>query len=414
MKKCLICSSESTEIIMDFGEMALAGGFLDESKISSELKYPLRLSYCKVCYTLQIADIVDKSTLFENYFYFSSTIGTLKDHFKELAKEITERFLKETEQSCVLEFGCNDGVLLNPLKENNISKVIGVDPASNVIETIDNPELILINDYFTEEVSKMIVKKYGHQDIIVANNVYAHIDDIQDTTRAIRGSLKKDGVFVFEVHHLGEIIDGAQYDFIYHEHVFYHSLSSLKNHFALYDMSIFDAKRIPIHGGSIRYYVCKNNSKYIDEESSELESLKLQEAEKRYCEISTFKNFAETCEVLKESLTKLIKDANESNKPVIGYGASGRANTIIQYCDISSHDMDFIIDDNPNKHGYLTPGSHIKILPKESLNEIKEGKCIIIFAWAFADEIMNKLERYLIKGDEIIIPFPEPKVIKID
>ena len=205
-----------------------------------------------------MVDKIDPKILFQDYFYFSSSIKTLRDHFKEYASEISSRFLNISEAT-VVEFGCNDGVLLKPLADEGIKTVIGVDPAKNVISTIDDDRIKIIRDFFNEKSAEKIVRKFGKVDMIMANNVYAHIADIQGTTRAIKHS-KNNGVFVFEVHYLDKVVNEMHYDFIYHEHLFYYSLLSVTEHFKRYQMTIFDIKFIPIHGGSIRFYVCNSNS----------------------------------------------------------------------------------------------------------------------------------------------------------
>ena len=209
--------------------------------------------YCSNCFAVQIAEAIPADTLFKDYFYFSSSIGTLRDHFESYAKEISSRFL-EPEKSTVLEFGCNDGVLLRPLADEKIRTVIGVDPADNVISNINDERIVTINDYFTEGVAENVVKTYGKVDVIMANNVFAHISDIRGTTRAIYTSLAEDGVFVFEVHYLGKVIDDLQYDMIYHEHLYYYSLLSAQEHFKRFDMCVFDVQQVPIHGGSISVF----------------------------------------------------------------------------------------------------------------------------------------------------------------
>ena len=267
---CAFCGA-AMELILDFGEVALAGGFLQPQQFALEQKYPLRLAYCGACYAVQVADEVDADVLFRDYFYFSSAIGTLREHFERYAKEVTERFLHPRDAT-VLEFGCNDGVLLRPLADQGIKTVIGVDPAANVLGTIDDPRLQLVNAFFDEQAAERIIDEHGHADVIMANNVYAHIADIQGTTRAVHRVLKKDGVFVFEVHYLGKVLEEMQYDMIYHEHLYYYSLISAAAHFARYDMTVFDVKPVPIHGGSLRFYVCKNEGRFRSQTSPAVET----------------------------------------------------------------------------------------------------------------------------------------------
>ncbi len=234
---CAFCDGTRLSLVMDFGKVALAGGFLKAEQFPAERKFPLRVYFCNECFAVQVVDKVPPDVLFHNYFYFSSSIGTLRDHFREYAEDITRRFLAPA-NATVLEFGCNDGVLLRPLADQGIRTVLGVDPAKNIVATIDDPRVTVINNFFTEEVARCVLAEHGKVDIIMANNVYAHIPDIQGTTRAIEIALADDGVFVFEVHYLGKVVEEMQYDMIYHEHLYYYSLLSAIKHFERYGMVV--------------------------------------------------------------------------------------------------------------------------------------------------------------------------------
>jgi len=409
---CSFCDSKSMTEIIDFGEMALAGGFLKQERFDSELFYPLRLHFCNDCYAVQVVDKVSENILFENYFYFSSSIKTLRDHFASYAVEVTSRFLDKPEESMVIEFGCNDGILLKPLADQNIQTVIGVDPAKNIVETINDPRINVINDFFNEEVAEKIISDFGKADMIVANNVYAHIPDIQGITRAIMKVLADDGVFIFEVHYLGKIINELQYDMIYHEHLYYHSLLSLMNHFERYGMMVFDVKPVPTHAGSMRYYVCKRNSRYSVSESKQMIALKQEELDNGFDKAETYSKFATDIADRKLKLMDLLKEIKKKGQTIVGYGASGRANTMIQYCGIDDTLLDYMIDDAPAKAGFYTPGSHFLIQSNTVLQESPAPDFLLIFAWSFFNEIAQKCSEYLDNGGCMIVPLPNVKIIK--
>lgn len=408
-KKCRFCNSKKITKIIDFGQVGLAGAFLRPSDFSKEKKYPQQLFFCEECYLLQIINEVDSKLLFKDYFYFSSAIATLRKHFREYAEEVTKEFLLP-DKSTVLEIGCNDGILLKPFIELGINKVIGVDPSSNVISTIKDPNIITINDFLTKDLAKSIIKKHGRVDLICANNVFAHVNNMHDITSAIKELLKPNGVFIFEVHYIGSLIDEVQYDMIYHEHIYYYSLITLQKFFAKFKLEVFNIKPIQIHGGSMRYYV-RNEGKLIDKKIS-LKILNLQknELEKGYDKKSTFLNYAQDVDLTRKNLMHLLKYIKQQNQSIVGYGASGRANTLIQYCNIDNSFLDYIIDDAPMKHGYCTPGSHLEIRSRDSLEE-KLPDYIIIFAWSFFSEIIEKNIQYLHMGVKFIIPLPEVKII---
>jgi methylation protein EvaC len=410
---CSFCDSMAMSEVMDFGTVALAGGFLKPVDFSGEPTFPLRLYFCEDCYAVQVIDKVSASVLFRDYFYFSSSIATLRNHFREYAAEVTARFL-QPKQSTVIEFGCNDGVLLRPLADQGIRTVIGVDPATNIVSTINDPRINIVNDFFNEAVAEQIIARHGKADMVVANNVYAHIPDIQGITRAIRNVLDDDGVFIFEVHYLGKMMHELQYDMIYHEHLYYHSLVSLTEHFKRYDMMVFDVKPVPIHAGSMRYYVCKKGSRHASAVTPAVAALREEELANGYDRKETFHQFAAGVADRKDKLMELLDRLKAEGKTIAGYGASGRANTMIQYCGIDHNYLEYMIDDAPAKAGYYTPGSHFVIHPGSILEQANPPDYLLIFAWSFYEEIAKKCTRYLENGGRMIIPLPEVSVMSAE
>ncbi len=397
---------------MDFGDVALAGAFLQQSQFAAEKKYPMRLQFCQDCYAVQITDKVDAQVLFQDYFYFSSAIGTLREHFRQYAAEVSLRFLQPA-RATVLEFGCNDGVLLKPLADQGIQRVIGVDPARNVLASIDDPRLTLINGFFDEKVAAEVVAKYGKVDLVMANNVYAHIPDIQGITRAVEMVLADDGVFAFEVHYLGKVVDEMQYDMIYHEHLYYYSLVSAIAHFARHGMVVFDVKPVPIHAGSMRFYVCKQGSRHAAQVTDAVRALERAERARGFDRFETFKRFSDDVAATREKLMALVSRLRAEGKRIAGYGASGRANTVIQYCGLDSRHLDFMIDDAPAKAGYFTPGSHLEIFPSKVLEGANPPDYLLVFAWSFFEEIRRRNLHYLERGGRMILPLPDVSVFPL-
>jgi SAM-dependent methyltransferase len=394
---------------MDFGEVGLAGAFLKPAQFAAERTFPMHLYFCEDCFAVQVTDKVPADVMFQNYFYFSSSIGTLREHFRTYAAEVTQRFL-DPPKATVLEFGCNDGVLLRPLADQGIGTVIGVDPASNVVATINDPRIRVLNAYFTEEVAGKVVEEFGAVDLIMANNVYAHIPNIQGTTRAVAKALHRDGVFAFEVHYLGKVIDELQYDMIYHEHLYYYSLLSVMSHLARYDMMVFDIKPIPIHAGSIRFYTCKKGSKHSAHVSPAVMALEAEERARGFDRLETFNQFSNTVAEHRAKLIALLNELRAAGCRIAGYGASGRANTMIQYCGIGHQHLDYMIDDAPAKTGFFTPKSHFEIFPSSILEGDNPPDYLLIFAWSFFDEICRKNGGYLARGGKMILPLPEVSI----
>lgn len=407
--KCAFCDSTRLGLVMDFGQVALAGAFLKPEKFASERFYPMRLHFCHDCCAVQITDVVPADIMFHDYFYFSSAIKTLRDHFDGYAEEVTRRFL-EPSSARVLEIGCNDGVLLRPLADRGIVTVIGVDPAANVVATISDPRITVVSDFFTEAVAEKVVRDHGPMDLIMANNVYAHIPDIQGTTRAISKTLGPDGVFVFEVHYLGKVIHEMQYDMIYHEHLYYYSCISAINHFARHGMVVFDVKPVAIHAGSMRFYVCKKDSKHARSIAPAVGDLVLAEQEAGLDRFATFEHFSREVAGHRDKLVALLNELRRQGKTISGYGASGRANTMIQWCGIDASHLDYMIDDAPAKIGYCTPASHLPIHPSSVLQGDKRPDYVLVFAWSFFDEICRRNAAYLEQGGRMILPLPEVSI----
>jgi SAM-dependent methyltransferase len=403
---CSFCGSRRLRLVMDFGEVGLAGAFLKPEQFAVEPSFPLRLHFCEHCYAVQVTDRIPAEIMFQNYFYFSSSIGTLRDHFRDYAAKVTKRFL-DPKNATVLEFGCNDGVLLRPLADAGVRTLIGVDPASNVVATIDDPRITVINDYFTEELARDVVARHGKVDLILASNVYAHIPDIQGTTRAVAEALHGDGVFAFEVHYLGKVIDELQYDMIYHEHLYYYSLLSAINHLARYDMMVFDVEPVPIHAGSMRFYACKKRGKHGGSVSPAVKALEAEERARGFDRYETFLEFSSAVAAHRAGLIELLGKLRAQGCRIAGYGASGRANTMIQYCGINHDHLDCMIDDAPAKAGFYTPRSHFEIFPSSVLDCDNAPDYLLIFAWSFFDEIRKRNEKYLARGGRMILPLPE-------
>jgi SAM-dependent methyltransferase len=406
---CAFCESASLEQIIDFGNVALAGAFLKPEEFQAERLFPLRVHYCTDCYALQVIDIVNPAVLFANYFYFSSAIPSLRDHFVDYANEVVPRFLDPGHATAV-EIGCNDGILLKPIADHGVRTVIGVDPATNIVSTINDPRITVINTFFSHSVAQEIRKNNGPAQLIVANNVFAHIPDINDVTAGIAHLLDTNGVFVFEAHYLGSVVNGLQYDMIYHEHLYYYSLISLEKHLSRHGLVVFDLKSIGIHGGSARFYICRKTSLRAKAIAANVFRVRKEELERGYDRVEFFQRFASEIALRKRRLMDILEDARCRGMRVAGYGASGRANTIIQYCGITQDHVEYMIDDASAKWGYCTPGSHIEIRSRDSLTKDKPDY-LLVFAWAYLNEIARNCRDYLEQGGKLLTPLPEVRRI---
>jgi len=408
---CRFCHGTNLVKVLDFGNVPLAGGFLNEKDFSNEKYYPLDLNFCQDCYLVQVSNIVSAEVLFqENYFFFSSAISTLVEHFEMFAQEIYARFLKGLSQPSVLEIGCNDGVLLKPLSDLGV-RAIGVDPAGNVVKLIDSKKITVINDFFTEKLAGQIREKCGMLDAVLSSYSFAHIDDMVDIMKGIKILLKDSGIFIFEIYYLGTLIDEMQYDMIYHEHMSYYSLKTLMLFLKRFDMEIFDVRYIPgVRSGSVRFYA-RNIGKRSDQITSAVTDMVQYEEDKEFDKIEIYSEYAEKVNATKDQLLDLLNRLKNKGKTIIGYGASGRGTTIMNYCGIDGKYLNYIVDDAQAKQGFFTPGTHVPIKSWDFTLESQFPDYILLFAWAFTDEVIKKRQDYLRQGGKFIIPLPEVRIV---
>lgn len=404
---CRICGSRDLVMFLDFGLMPLAGGFIRKEQIPDERKFPLRIYFCRNCKEVQVLDVVSKELLFKDYRFLASVTKTLSEHFVQYAKDMKNE-LGLNEKSLVVEFGSNDGVLLRPFGDMGI-RAVGVEPARNIAEVAIQRGCSVIVDFFNERVAGEIVEANGRADLICANNVLAHIDDMHEVMRAIKLLLKEDGALVFEVHYLLDLLEKYQYDMMYHEHMMYQSLTALGHLLDLFGMEIFDVKRIPIHSGSIRVYAKNRESGKHRVKPTVAEALEI-ERKKGLDREETFFRFAMELDAKRAELVSMIKKAKREGKRVIGYGASGRASTQLNFCGIGKDMIDYVVDASPERYGRVVPGVHIPIV-KPDILKTDVPDFTVLFAWNYEDEVLKKEEDYRKRGGKFIIPLPNVRIV---
>ena len=407
INKCRICNSKNLKTFLKFGKMPLAGGFIKKKDLLKQKTYPLTVAFCNQCKETQILETIPSTVLFRDYRFVSSTTKTLSNHFIQYAKTMKKRFLDKN--SLVVEFGSNDGVLLKPF--NNLGvKAIGVEPSKNISKLAKKSGCKVINDFFNLKTAKLIKKNQGKASLICANNVFAHIDNMQEPMKGIKFLLKNDGVFVFEVHYLVDLLEKFQFDMIYHEHMMHHSLTSLAYLLNLFDMEIFDVLRIPIHSGSIRVYAQNKNIKKRPVKMVVKKLLKF-ENDKKINHFGNLKKFGLDTFRKRNSLIKLINKLKSQGKRIVGYGASGRATVHINFCKFSNKTIEYVVDASHERQGRFIPGMNIPILSPKRF-QMDNPDYAILFAYNYFDEVVKKERDFIKRGGRFIIPLPVPKIVE--
>ena len=402
VKKCRICSSNSLKMILDLGEQPPSNSFIDKNKLNSlESKFPLRLFWCKDCYLVQLLDIVDKEYLFKNYFYMTSASKPIVEHFKKYAQDVFQEFLQK-DDSFVVEIGSNDGSLLKEFKKLGAS-ILGIEPATNLSELANQSNITTKNTFFSSQVSKEIIKT-RHASVVIANNVIAHIEDLQDLMSGIKTLIGNHGVFIFEVPYLVDLIKNLEFDTVYHEHLSYFSILPLLKLVKQFGLEIFDIRKQSVHGGTLRIFVSKQNNFEV---SSSIDDFINSEYELGLDKNLIYDSFSEKIKKLKIQLKELLVELKKENKSLFGYGASAKGNVLLNYCKIDNSILDFIIDTTPIKQGKFTPGTHIPVCSPDEMLDKGDGDVALLLAWNYESQILDNENNFRIKGGKFLIPIPK-------
>lgn len=404
---CRMCKSKRLTKILKFGPQPPANAFLKKSDLNKkEAYYPLDVYFCRDCHLVQLCDIVSPEILFKDYLYVSSTSPVFIKHFEDFAKNIKRRF-HLNRNSLIIDIGSNDGILLKPCAKLGL-RVLGVEPAENIAKMARYNGIDTISEYFNLPLVNKIKQKCGQADIITANNVFAHINNIDEVCTGVYELLKPKGVFIIEAPYIVDFLTKNLFDTVYHEHLSYLALQPLIRFFTKWCMILFDVERIPTHGGSIRIYVAKTGSGYI--QSERVRKLLILEEEQKLHQLSTYLQFAQRIEKNKQELKQLLSKLKKSNKTIIGFGAPAKGNTLLNYFEINGRYLDYIVDDSVYKQGLFTPGTHIPVVSPQKLTA-KLPDYILILAWNFTKSILDKYKRLQKLGVKFIVPVPKPQII---
>ena len=404
---CRFCGTQLRQTVVDLGMSPLCENFLTLEQLNDvERFYPLHVWVCDQCFLVQLEEYVSGSEIFSDYAYFSSFSDSWLDHCRRYVDQMIEQ-LELTTRSQVLEIASNDGYLLQFFLKRGIP-ALGIEPAANVAKVAEERGVPTLVKFFGRETA-LELATLGHQpDLILGNNVLAQVPDLNDFVGGLKILLGPSGVVTIEFPHLLKTIDGNQFDQVYHEHFSYFSLYSAERIFAAHGLPIFDVEELPTHGGSIRIYAghAEDSSKSRTER---LLDLRAREAEAGIDTVSYYADFESRVRETKRKLLEFLIEAKRAGKRVVGYGAPGKGNTLLNYCGIRTDFLDFTVDRSPHKHGKFLPGTHIPILLPDQISAARPDY-VLILPWNLKSEIMSQLAGIREWGGKFVVPIPEVTV----
>lgn len=392
---CFLCNKNTAVEFLNLGRQPLANKYPQtEADFEKEDFFPLSVFFCTNCKNVQLGTIVSRERMFEDYYYLSSVNPGLVRHFNKMAEELVGA-------KFVVDIGSNDGILLRPLKERGI-RCLGVDPSINVGKIANDAGLETIVSFFDRPTAEQIKARYGQPDIVVASSIFTHLEDPHTFTRDVRYLMTDEGKFIVEVEYIGNIIKNVQFERFYLDRIFYYSLTALKNLFETYGMRVVDVEEIEPHGGSLRVTVCKEEAGvkpserigvFLQREEEDLTLLRLQE----------FREKVDSCVT---AFREKLREYKDRRLRVAGYGAPARVATICNYGKIGPELIEFIVDDSPLKQNRFSPGTHIPIVPSDSLNQNRPD-ILVVFAYEYFEDIKKKTAEYKVT---YLIPIPPREI----
>lgn len=404
---CRICKSEKLTKILKLGPQPLANGFRKKSDLDKEeLFFPLDIYFCHNCNLVQLIDVVDKSVLYRDYVYFTSGMPKASDHFLKYAQQVIKNYLTK-KNDLVVEIASNDGILLKLFQDEGY-KVLGVEPALNIVKVARKNGVTTIPEFFSEKIANKVVKKYGKAKAILANNVVAHINDHHDLAMGVKTLLSEDGVFVIEAPYLVDMFENLSFDTIYHEHLSYLAIRPLTELFKQFCLEIFDVNIIPVQGQSLRVFVGHQGKHKIKKIVFDLVQ---KELDYKMDKLTSYLKLGKRIEKSKKRLLATLKDLKRKSKKISAYGAPAKGNTLLNYYKIGTSFLDFALEDLPSKHGLYTPGMHIPVMDREYARTHLPDYYLLL-AWNYINPILEKEKEYRKNGGKFIIPIgDEIKVV---
>lgn len=405
---CRFCGTMLQHTFVDLGMSPLCESYVDQENLDKmEAFYPLHVYVCSHCFLVQLLEYVSPKDIFTEYAYFSSFSDSWLKHAEIYVDMIIER-LKLDNKSQVIEIASNDGYLLQYFVKNGVP-AMGIEPAENVAEAAKEKGIPTIVKFFGKHTAQELVAQGLHADLLLGNNVLAHVPDINDFVRGMKILLSPNGVITMEFPHLVRLMAENQFDTIYHEHFSYLSLTTVDRIFRDHNLLLFDVERLPTHGGSLRIYACHLENAFRPV-TNRAEKLKEEENTFGILKLKTYSKFSKQVKTTKRNLLDLLIGLKKKEKTIVGYGAPGKGNTLLNYCGIRTDFIDYTVDRNPYKQGKYLPGTRIPIFHPDKIKETKPDY-IMILPWNLKQEIITQNQYIREWGGKFVIPIPEPKVL---
>lgn len=405
---CRFCGSALEHTFIDLGMSPLANAYLHADQLNRpELLYPLHARVCANCYLVQLPQLESPQNIFENYSYFSSFSESWLRHACEFAAGIIDRLCLNS-QSFVMEIGSNDGYLLQYFKQRGIS-VLGVEPARNVAQEAKKKGIPILARFFNMEAARELALHGQVADLLICNNVLAHVPDLNDFVSAMKAVLKPQGLISIEFPHILRLIEGNQFDTIYHEHFSYFSLCAAEKILNHYGLAVTDVEEIPTHGGSLR--LLASHAENATSIHPRVSQLKKREEKAGLLSLGVYRSFAGKARETRRELFELLTSLKKAGKTIVGYGAPAKATTLLNYCGIGRDFMAYTVDISPYKQNMFLPGTHIPICHPDKIRQTKPDY-ILILPWNLRDEIVHQMSDVRRWGGRFIVPIPKPEVLE--
>ena len=405
---CRFCKTQLEHVFIDLQNSPASNSFLKEEELNEpETFFPLKVYICSNCFLVQIDEYKKSDAIFNgDYVYFSSYSQSWLAHAKSYTQLMTDRFALNSD-SLVIEIASNDGYLLQYFNENKIA-VLGIEPTANTAEVAVQKGIATVVDFFGVRLATSLASQNKKADLLLGNNVLAHVPDINDFVGGMKIILKEHGVITMEFPHLMQLVDNNQFDTIYHEHFSYLSFYTVKQIFEAQGLEMFDVQEIPTHGGSLRIYA-KHQEDKTKNISENVESLLNKEKAKGLNGLEYYKNFTQKALAVKMNLIEFLIQQKRAGKLVAAYGAAAKGNTLLNYCGIKKDMIDFVVDANPHKQNKFLPASHIPVVDEQYLKNRKPD-FVLILPWNLKDEVTAQLQYIRAWGGKFVVPIPELEI----